>query len=83
MTMKSLIIAILTGAVISSTAMADINPSSNGGRTCKNTSKHPGSCVLLQTECTGTYEEWVGPDGATMGHCSAAKKQKTPKLKAS
>jgi hypothetical protein len=51
-------------------AQADINPDGNGGANCKNTTKHPGSCTLLEATCAGKYTDATDPQGHVYGKCS-------------
>jgi hypothetical protein len=80
--MKYLPLVLVAGfAGFAPAAYAGPHPSSQGGSTCSNAQPHPGECVLLQTECTGKYEEWKDDNGTTYGHCSKSKRSAL-KLKA-
>jgi hypothetical protein len=73
-TITLIVLASLTG-LTASAAIADTIPNGNGATLCKNTKQHPGSCTLLQVECSGTYTEYVDPNGTVYGKCVKGKRK--------
>lgn len=50
---------------IASPASAGIHSDGHGGAVCKG----PGSCLVLELDCKGTYTDATDPNGTVYGEC--------------